>query len=104
MRILDAPKHYTQPRTYSSSIRIPRQTASNIELDAKNETATFTFTESVPVGASGARFTVRFTGVHNEKMAGFYRSQYIDQVTKDQKHMVVTQFEPTGRVLTFNRT
>lgn len=38
---------------------------------------------------------VDYVGVHNEKMAGFYKSSYEDAKTGERKYMVVTQFEPT---------
>lgn len=36
----------------------------------------------------------KFTGLHNDKLAGFYRSTYQDREGKE-KFMAVTQFEPT---------
>lgn len=40
---------------------------------------------------------VEFFGYHNDKMAGFYRSQYVEEENgqKITKYMAVTQFEPT---------
>ena len=37
---------------------------------------------------------VEYTGTHNDKMAGFYRSK-VELPTNETTHIVVTQFEPT---------
>ena len=71
-----------------------RINVTNIALDAKAETAALTLEHELPVG-SKAILTVDYTGTHNDKMAGFYRASYEDERTKEKKHMVVTQFEPT---------
>jgi aminopeptidase 2 len=41
------------------------------------ETVIFTFANEIPVGST-AVIRVEFTGLHNDKMAGFYRSGYTD--------------------------
>jgi aminopeptidase N len=69
--------------------------ATAITFDEKAETVTFAFAQSLQAGLEGV-FTIEFTGVHNDKMSGFYRSQYVDIKTKEKKTLVVTQFEPTG--------
>ncbi|KAI8907048.1 peptidase family M1-domain-containing protein [Powellomyces hirtus] len=68
------------------------QPATKITLDEKAETVTFEFANAIEAGAT-ATLHIEYTGIHNDKMAGFYRSSY----TKDgeKKHMVVTQFEAT---------
>lgn len=48
-----------------------------IELNEKAETVSFTFEEAFPAGADLTLVTL-FTGSHNDKLAGFYRSGYTD--------------------------
>ncbi|ORZ34473.1 aminopeptidase [Catenaria anguillulae PL171] len=67
--------------------------AASITDDSHTEQATITFPEELPAGAQ-ATLSITFKGIHNDKMAGFYRSGYKDNEGK-QKHMVVTQFEAT---------
>lgn len=67
--------------------------STGIKIDG--EVARFSFGESLKA-KSVVNLEVEFTGTHNDKMSGFYRSQYKD--AQDQlKYMVVTQFEATGR-------
>ncbi|KAI9352752.1 peptidase family M1-domain-containing protein [Obelidium mucronatum] len=80
--------------TYSieqGSVR--RQEAKEITLDTEKETVTFTFLEVIPTGVS-ADIQVSFSGVHNDKMAGFYRSTYND-AEGNKKYLLSTQFEST---------
>nr|WP_158945651.1 M1 family metallopeptidase [Granulicella sp. S190] len=56
-------------------------------LDAKKEQASFTFSEELPVGT--VTLAIRYTGVLNDKLRGFYLSK-----TKTRNY-AVTQFEPT---------
>ncbi|KAJ3041844.1 Aminopeptidase 2 mitochondrial [Rhizophlyctis rosea] len=69
------------------------QSATNISYDSKAETVTFEFADEIPAGAS-AVLHIKYTGIHNDKMAGFYRSGYTDQ-QGNKKFMVTTQFEAT---------
>ncbi|KAJ3295271.1 Aminopeptidase 2 mitochondrial [Borealophlyctis nickersoniae] len=69
------------------------QDATNIAYDKKAETVTFDFATEIPKGAT-AVLRIEYTGIHNDKMAGFYRSGYTDQQGK-KKYMVTTQFEAT---------
>ncbi|KAK3810368.1 MAG: peptidase family M1-domain-containing protein [Benniella sp.] len=55
------------------------------------QVVSFTFAQQIPVGP--ARLEIDFEGEHNDRMNGFYRSQYKD-AQGNTKHMVVTQFEP----------
>ncbi|KAI9101248.1 peptidase family M1-domain-containing protein [Phlyctochytrium arcticum] len=70
-----------------------KQTATNITLDKKAETATFEFANAIEAGST-ATLHVEYTGLHNDKMAGFYRSTYTGK-DGEKKFMVVTQFEAT---------
>src|SRR3989338_2086054 len=64
---------------------------SKISYNEKRETATFTFSKLIPKGK--LKLTIVFTGVLNDKMRGFYRSQY--NVGQKEYHMATTQFEAT---------
>ncbi len=68
-----------------------RQTADKIEVDAEKELCTLTFPIVIPPGK--AQLQLEFTGILNDKMAGFYRSEY--EENDQQCHMFVTQFEAT---------
>ena len=63
----------------------------SISYKTKNETVTFTFSKPVPKG-KGA-LDVTFSGTLNNKMRGFYRSDY--EVAGVPHTMAVTQFEST---------
>eukprot|EP00927_Polykrikos_kofoidii_P021664 TRINITY_DN20438_c0_g2_i2.p1 TRINITY_DN20438_c0_g2~~TRINITY_DN20438_c0_g2_i2.p1 ORF type:complete len:890 (-),score=180.27 TRINITY_DN20438_c0_g2_i2:203-2872(-) len=64
--------------------------ASEITSKVKDMTATFSFSEVLPVGKG--ILEIKFGGVLNDQMAGFYRSKYKD--TKGiERHMACTQFE-----------
>jgi puromycin-sensitive aminopeptidase len=62
-----------------------------IVYDEKAETATFVFGKKLPKG--GGELRLKFKGILNDKMRGFYRSSYIHQ--GKQKHIATTQFEAT---------
>ncbi|KAK6528727.1 hypothetical protein TWF694_003967 [Orbilia ellipsospora] len=70
---------------------IGNQKASSIEVDKKRERATLTFESPLPV--SDAKLTIKFTGILNNKMAGFYRSEYKEPGSDVATHMFSTQFE-----------
>ncbi len=58
------------------------------DFDEKNERVTFYFEKAV----SGEVFLeIKFTGIHNDKMVGFYRSKYFEE--KKEKYFMTTQFE-----------
>jgi puromycin-sensitive aminopeptidase len=64
--------------------------AQSISLDADEETATMTFPTSLPTGTM--QLFMRFTGILNDKLRGFYRSEYaLPDGTK--RVMATTQFE-----------
>lgn len=65
--------------------------SSSIDVDKKRERATLTF-PSIPDGLN-AKLTIHFTGILNNKMAGFYRSEYKAADTGETTHMFSTQFE-----------
>jgi puromycin-sensitive aminopeptidase len=67
--------------------RIPAQA---IAIDAEEETATLTFASPLPTGTM--QLSMRFSGILNDKLRGFYRSEYtLPDGTK--RIMATTQFE-----------
>ncbi len=66
--------------------------ARSISLDADSETATLDFGDTLPPGK--AQLDLEFTGVLNDKLLGFYRSEYQDQ-DGETRYLATTQFEPT---------
>eukprot|EP00038_Savillea_parva_P019402 m.27399 g.27399 ORF g.27399 m.27399 type:complete len:872 (+) comp4409_c0_seq1:61-2676(+) len=71
---------------------VPTTSTTSIEYNEKEETAVLVFPDALPVGDAVLKLT--FEGVLNDKMAGFYRSKYINSEGKE-KHAAVTQFEAT---------
>jgi puromycin-sensitive aminopeptidase len=67
-----------------------RTPAQAISLDEEAETVTLTFTAPIPVGTR--QLFMQFTGILNDKLRGFYRSEYtLPDGTK--RVMATTQFE-----------
>lgn len=64
--------------------------ASEISLKPKKMTVKFGFEDFLPVGKGVLE--VKFSGILNDKMAGFYRSQYTDSKGV-KRHLATTQFE-----------
>jgi len=67
------------------------QEMASVCYDIKATTVTITFKESFPV-CDNATFTIDYYGVHNDQMAGFYRSNYTGRHGK-KTVMVSSQFE-----------
>ena len=44
---------------------------------------------------SRATLTIKYIGFINDKMAGFYRSSYVDEASGEKRYMAATQFEAT---------
>ena len=65
---------------------------SGISYDKERETVTLEFGESIP--ACTATLDIRFTGELNDKLRGFYRSQYTN-VEGETAYLATTQFEAT---------
>ena len=66
--------------------------AKRISVDEDSETATFSFDRDIPSGT--ATLNIHFTGVLNDQLRGFYRSQYTDPEGQ-QRFLAATQFEST---------
>ena len=65
--------------------------ATKITYDLKAQTASFIFPQFIPAGKN--TLTLVFKGVLNDKMRGFYRSQYM--IGAKTYHLATTQFEAT---------
>ncbi len=67
-------------------------TALSVTLDTANTRARFGLTAPVPPG----RYTLacRFTGILNDQLQGFYRSQFVDEAGQN-RFIATTQFEET---------
>ena len=66
--------------------------AATITLDGARETVTLSFPDPLPVGP--AQLDLRFTGELNDKLRGFYRSQYVNP-EGEVSYLATTQFEAT---------
>jgi puromycin-sensitive aminopeptidase len=66
--------------------------ATRITFDKPRERVTLAFGESVP--PDEARLDIRFSGALNDKLRGFYRSQYTTP-DGEQRYLAATQFEAT---------
>ena len=64
----------------------------SISLDADTETATLDFGETLSPGP--AQLDMQFTGILNDRLVGFYRSEYQD-AEGQTRHLATTQFEAT---------
>jgi len=65
--------------------------AQKISYNKKLETVSFIFSKSINSG--GVKLGIVFQGILNDKMRGFYRSQY--KIEEKVYHMATTQFEAT---------
>lgn len=65
----------------------------NIAFDEDKQTATFALAQELPPLAL-ATLALTFTGILNDKMAGFYRSTYTDE-DGNTAYLATTQMEPT---------
>ena len=64
----------------------------SISLDEENQTVTVSFAE--PVQPGHAQLDLRFVGELNDKLHGFYRSQYVNP-EGEVSYLATTQFEAT---------
>ena len=67
-------------------------TQKSVDIDEKAETVSFNFGVMIPAGK--ATLEIEFDGVLNDKLRGFYRSQYTAQ-DGATKYLATTQFEAT---------
>ena len=66
--------------------------ARGIAHDQSVETATISF--GLPLSTGVAQLTMKFTGILNDKLRGFYRRQYTTP-QGETKYLATTQFEAT---------
>ena len=64
----------------------------SISLDKDSETATLDFGATLPQGR--AQLEMQFTGILNDRLVGFYRSEYQDG-EGETRYLATTQFEAT---------
>jgi aminopeptidase 2 len=78
---------------HRASLKTTKQTleATGIKLDAEQQEATIEFDQEAGTGKDAATLNIEFTGVLNDKMAGFYRSSYLDVKTGEKKWLATTQ-------------
>ncbi|CCE83180.1 Piso0_003752 [Millerozyma farinosa CBS 7064] len=74
------------------SAKIEAFEAKEINYDEEKQIVTFKFDDKLVAGKT-AKLHIDFTGELNDKMAGFYRSSYIEDGKK--KYLATTQFEAT---------
>ncbi|MBI5139887.1 MAG: M1 family metallopeptidase [Candidatus Vogelbacteria bacterium] len=67
-----------------------KQVAHKIKYDEGNETVTFSFQKTV---SGKVELNLKFTGIINDQMRGFYRSSY--KLGEETIYMATTQFEAT---------
>ncbi|CAH01543.2 M1 family metallopeptidase [Kluyveromyces lactis] len=63
--------------------------------DEENQTSRFKFPAGTLKDSDNVTIDIKFTGILNDTMAGFYRAKYIDNATGETKYMATTQMEPT---------
>jgi aminopeptidase 2 len=68
----------------------------NIDVDEEKQIATLEFVDKVEEDEQ-ATLTIEFTGILNDKMAGFYRSSYVDSTSGEQKWLATTQMGSASR-------
>ncbi|KAI9303817.1 aminopeptidase [Cunninghamella echinulata] len=69
------------------------QTTTDITYDEKKTEASLTFSDSIKAQKK-AVLDIKFEGILNDQMVGFYRSSYKDS-EGNTKYLATTQFEPT---------
>ena len=66
--------------------------AHSVSLDADSETVVLDFAQVLPPGP--AQLEMKFTGILNDRLVGFYRSEYQD-AEGQTRYLATTQFEAT---------
>ncbi|MCJ2520885.1 MAG: M1 family metallopeptidase, partial [Candidatus Thermoplasmatota archaeon] len=72
--------------------------AKGIDLDESEETVTLSFDRTLPKGP--ATLSMQFTGILNDQLRGFYRSQYVTP-RGEKRFLAATQFAATDARLAF---
>ena len=71
-----------------------------LEIDTERQVAKFSFPKGTIASLATGKDTVitlaiKFKGILNDQMAGFYRAKYVDSESGETKYMATTQFEAT---------
>ena len=85
LNALDLEFHSASVKSGGNSIK-----SKNIAFDEDKQIATLDFEDKLSE-KDQATLTIEFTGILNDKMAGFYRSSYVDSKTGEQKWLATTQ-------------
>ena len=80
-RLVRPARHRAQRRRDQIPLCEVRPTAAQVTLDAGKEQATFTFPKELPAGK--ATLAIRYTGILNDKLRGFYLSKTEAQLCSD---------------------
>ena len=78
---------------HSASVKVAGKSiaSKNIAVDEEKQIATLDFEENLDVKDCNATLSIEFTGILNDKMAGFYRSSYVDSKSGETKWLATTQ-------------
>ncbi|HEX2929149.1 MAG TPA: M1 family metallopeptidase, partial [Candidatus Binatia bacterium] len=76
----------------SVALKNGRNLPAQVTLDSENERARLVFSEALPAGV--CELQIKFSGILNDKLHGFYRSTYKD-ANGQEKPLASTQFEST---------
>lgn len=74
--------------------KIGEENALEIVSDEEKQTTKFKFAPGV-LNSDQVTLALKFKGILNSNMAGFYRAKYEDKLTGETKYMATTQMEPT---------
>lgn len=66
----------------------------DLRYDCDTQRTTISFEKTLQAG-SKAQLMLKFKGKLNDKMAGFYRSSYVDHESGEKKYIATSQMEPT---------
>ncbi|CAB4254943.1 metallo-aminopeptidase [Maudiozyma barnettii] len=69
--------------------------ATSFNTNTDIQTTEFGFPKGTFATKEKATLEIKFTGILNDNMAGFYRAKYEDKLTGETKYMATTQMEPT---------
>lgn len=70
-------------------------TPSEIKVDEAAQVTEFVFEKGTLSEKKSVKLEIKFIGILNDQMAGFYRAKYEDKQTGETKYMATTQMEAT---------